>query len=111
MLSIRLTFKSNNVFPLTVEIETYRRELPSFSIRFNVDESLVSNPPGLADFNELTDVSEEYLDNFFASVFEDLAVHHYGTYLFLMPLEGDPYTVDFKLSLDFEIPGEVPTNK
>lgn len=92
-----------------VEFETYRRELPSFSIKFNVDESLVSNTPGLADFNELTDVSEEYLDGFFASVFEDLAVVHYGTFLFLMPKEDDPFTVEFKLSLDFGIPGEVPT--
>jgi len=92
-----------------VEVEVYRREIPSFSIQFTVDDSSSSNPPNLADYNELSDVSEEYLDNFFQSVFEDVQVRHDGTVLFVMVSEDDPYTVDFRMTLEFIIPGEVPT--
>mmetsp|Transcript_16357 Transcript_16357/g.41010 ORF Transcript_16357/g.41010 Transcript_16357/m.41010 type:complete len:424 (+) Transcript_16357:107-1378(+) len=90
-----------------VEVEKYRRDIPTFSIQFIVEDS--SNPPNLADYNELTDVSEEYLDNFFRTVFEDVKVVHDETALFLLPKENDPYTVEFKLTLEFVIPGEVPT--
>lgn len=92
-----------------VEVEVYRREVPSFSIQFNVENSSSSSAPNLADYNELTDVSEGYLDNFFRSVFEDIQVRHEGTVLFLMVSEDDPYTVDFRMTLEFIIPGEVPT--
>ena len=89
----------------------FQREVPSFSLQFTVDSSATSNDPGLADYNELTDVSEEYLDNFFKSVFEDVEVRHDGTALFLMVNEDDPFTVDYRVTLEFIIPGEVPTIK
>jgi len=92
-----------------VEVEVYRREVPSFSLQFIVDPSSSTNNPGLADYNELTDVSEEYLDSFFRSVFEDVQVRHDGTALFLMVDEDDPFTVDYRVTLEFIIPGEVPT--
>jgi len=92
-----------------VEVEIYRREIPSFSIKFEVEESSSDNLPNLADYNELSDVSEEYLDNFFRSVFEDVPVRHDGTALFVMVSEDDSYTVDFRMTLEFIIPGEVPT--
>jgi len=92
-----------------VEVEVYRREIPSFSIKFEVAESSSDNLPNLADYNELSDVSEEYLDNFFRSVFEDVPVRHDGTALFVMVSEDDSYTVDFRMTLEFIIPGEVPT--
>lgn len=90
-----------------VEVEVYRRDIPSFSVRFNIEDS--STLPNLADFNELSQVSEEYLDKFFGSVFEDLKVMHDDTSLYLMASEGDSFVVEFKLSLAFVIPGEVPT--
>jgi len=92
-----------------VEVEIYRREIPSFTIQFTVENSSSFSAPNLADYNELTDVSEGYLDNFFRSVFEDVQVRHEGTVLFLMVSEYDPYTVDFRMTLEFIIPGEVPT--
>lgn len=92
-----------------VEVEIYNREIPSFSIQFTVEDSSSSNLPNLADYNELSDVSEEYLDKFFRSVFEDVQVRHDGTVLFVMVSEDDPYTVDFRITLEFIIPGEVPT--
>jgi len=92
-----------------VEVEIYRREIPSFSVRFNIEDSSTSSPPNLADYNELSEVSEEYFDSFFRSVFEDVKVRHDGTVLFLMVSEDDPFTVDFKMTLEFIIPGEVPT--
>lgn len=94
-----------------MEVEVYRREVPSFSLQFIVDPSSSTNNPGLADYNELTDVSEEYLDSFFRSVFEDVQVRHDGTALFLMVDEDDPFTVDYRVTLEFIIPGEVPTIK
>lgn len=93
----------------TVDVEVYNRDIPSFSILFNVEDT--TSDPNLADFNELSQVSEEYLDKFFASVFEDAKVMHHGTSLFLNASESDSFVVDFKLTLDFEIPGEVPTIK
>ena len=63
----------------------------------------------MADYNELSEVSEEYLDSFFRSVFKDLQVRHDGTILFVSVNEDDPFTVDFVLTLAFIIPGEVPT--
>lgn len=94
-----------------MEVEIYRREIPSFSVRFNIEDSSTSSPPNLADYNELSEVSEEYFDSFFRSVFEDVKVRHDGTVLFLMVSEDDPFTVDFKMTLEFIIPGEVPTIK
>ena len=94
-----------------MEVEIYRREIPSITIQFTVEDSSSSNPPNLADYNELSDVSEEYLDNFFRSVFEDLQVRHDGTVLFVMVSEDDPFKVDFRITLEFIIPGEVPTIK
>ena len=87
----------------------YRRDIPSFSVRFNIEDS--STLPNSADFNELSQVSEEYLDKFFGSVFEDLKVMHDDTSLFLMASEGDSFVIEFKLNLAFVIPGEVPTIK
>mmetsp|Transcript_25828 Transcript_25828/g.60562 ORF Transcript_25828/g.60562 Transcript_25828/m.60562 type:complete len:471 (-) Transcript_25828:192-1604(-) len=92
-----------------VEVEIYRREVPSITIQFTVEDSSSSNYPNLADYNELSDVSEEYLDKFFRSVFEDVQVRHDGTVLFVMVSDDDPYTVDFRITLEFIIPGEVPT--
>lgn len=92
-----------------VEVEVYRREVPSFSIQFTVEDSSSGKPPNMADYNELSEVSEEYLDNFFRSVFEDVQVRHDGTILFVMVNEDDPFTVDFRMTLEFIIPGEVPT--
>jgi len=92
-----------------VEVEVYRREIPSFSIKFEVGETSSDDLPNLADYNELSDVSEEYLDNFFRSVFEDVPVRHAGTALFVMVSEDDSYTVDFRMTLEFIIPGQVPT--
>jgi len=89
-----------------VEVEIYKREIPSVTIQFT---SSSSDTPNLADYNELSDVCEEYLDKFFRSVFEDVQVVHDGTVLFVMVSEDDPYTVDFRITLEFIIPGEVPT--
>ena len=97
--------------PLPVEVEVYRRELPSLSIQFNIDDSSSSKSPNLADYNELSDVSEEYLHGFLTSAFEDVPVRHDGTVLFVAVKDGDPFTVDFTLTLEFIIPGEVPTIK
>jgi len=102
--------KSNGLEHFTpVDVEVYRREIPSFTLKFTVEDPSPENPPNLADYNELSDVSEEYLDGFFQSVFEDLKVMHHGTVVFLMVNEEDPYTVEYQVTLEFEIPGEVPT--
>jgi len=87
----------------------YRRELPSLSIQFNIEDSSSSKSPNLADYNELSDVSEEYLHGFLTSAFEDVPVRHDGTVLFVAVKDDDPFTVDFTLTLEFIIPGEVPT--
>eukprot|EP00532_Pseudo-nitzschia_australis_P013075 CAMPEP_0168227256 /NCGR_PEP_ID=MMETSP0140_2-20121125/13921_1 /TAXON_ID=44445 /ORGANISM="Pseudo-nitzschia australis, Strain 10249 10 AB" /LENGTH=435 /DNA_ID=CAMNT_0008158541 /DNA_START=23 /DNA_END=1330 /DNA_ORIENTATION=- len=92
-----------------VEVEVYRRELPSLSIQFNIEDSSSSKSPNLADYNELSDVSEEYLHGFLTSAFEDVPVRHDGTVLFVAVKDDDPFTVDFTLTLEFIIPGEVPT--
>mmetsp|Transcript_9648 Transcript_9648/g.23387 ORF Transcript_9648/g.23387 Transcript_9648/m.23387 type:complete len:431 (+) Transcript_9648:159-1451(+) len=92
-----------------VDVEVYRRELPSLEIQFNIDPSSGSATPNLADYNELSEVSEEYLDSFLSSAFEDVPVNHRGTGVFVMVNEDDPFTVDFKITLEFVIPGEVPT--
>ena len=94
-----------------MEVEVYRREIPSISIQFIVEDPSSSGLPNLADYNELSDVSEEYLDKFFRSVFEDVQVRHEGTVLFVMVSDDDPFTVDFRITLEFLIPGEVPTIK
>lgn len=102
--------KSNGLEHFTpVDVEVYRREIPSFTLKFTVEDPSPENPPNLADYNELSDVSEEYLDGFFQSVFEDLKVMHDGTVVFLMVNEEDPYTVEYQVTLEFQIPGEVPT--
>jgi hypothetical protein len=93
----------------TVEVEVYRRQVPKFSIHFTIEDPASSNPPNMADYNELSEVSEEYLDNFFRSVFEDLKVRHDGTILFVSVNDENPFTVDFVVTLEFIIPGEVPT--
>ena len=93
-----------------MDVEIYRREIPSITIQFTVEDSS-SNLPNLADYNELSDVSEEYFDKFFRSVFEDVQVRHHGTVLFVMVSDDDPYTLDFRITLEFIIPGEVPTIK
>jgi len=90
-----------------VDVEVYRRQIPKFSIHFAVEDT--AKPPNLADYNELSEVSEEYLDSFYRSVFKDLQVRHDGTILFVSVNEDDPFTVDFVVTLAFIIPGEVPT--
>ena len=92
-----------------VEVEVYRRQIPSFSIHFTVEDPSSSQSPNMADYNELSEVSEEYLDGFFRSVFEDIQVRHDGTILFVDVNEDDPFTIDFTLMLEFIIPSEVPT--
>mmetsp|Transcript_49934 Transcript_49934/g.53909 ORF Transcript_49934/g.53909 Transcript_49934/m.53909 type:complete len:524 (-) Transcript_49934:507-2078(-) len=90
-----------------VDVEVYRRQVPKFSIHFAIENT--DKPPNMADYNELSEVSEEYLDSFFRSVFKDLQVRHDGTILFVSVNEDDPFTVDFVVTLAFIIPGEVPT--
>lgn len=90
-----------------VDVEIYRRQIPSFSIHFNTDKT--DKPPNMADYNELSEVTEEYMDDFFSSVFEELGVRHDGTILFLSVNEENPFTVDLVVTLEFIIPGEVPT--
>jgi hypothetical protein len=102
-------FFQNNLPYRTVEVEVYRRQVPKFSIHFTIDDPSSGNPPNLADYNELSEVSEEYLDNFFRSVFEDIQVRHDGTILFVSVNDDNPFTVDFVVTLEFIIPGEVPT--
>ena len=93
-----------------MDVEVYRRDIPSFNVKFNIEDSTAL--PNLADLNELSQVSEEYLAKYFGSVFADLEkVMHHDTSLFLMPTESDSFVIDFKLNLAFEIPGEVPTIK
>jgi len=57
----------------------------------------------------LSVVSEEFLDGFFRSVFEDLPVGHSSTAVYALINEKEPFTVDFRVDLEFAIPGEVPT--
>jgi len=90
-----------------VDVEIYRRQIPKFSIHFTVEKT--DNPPNMADYNELSEVSEAYLDDFFRSVFEDLEVRHDGTVLFVSVNEENPFTVDLVVTLEFIIPGSVPT--
>lgn len=92
-----------------VEVEIYRREIPSFSIKFHVEDSTSSNLPNLANYNELSQVSEEYLHQSFQSLVEDVQVRHDGTVLFLEASEDDFFNVNFLLTLEFIIPGEVPS--
>jgi hypothetical protein len=90
-----------------VDVELFRRDIPSFSIQFELEDS--SSNHGLKNYNELSEVSEEYFHTFFKSVFKDVKViHHDGTALILMPSKNDPNTVEFKLTLEFIIPAEVP---
>lgn len=92
-----------------VNVEVYQRELPPLSIKFEIDHSSTSGSPTMGDYNELSDVAEEYLDGFLKTVFEDVPVRHDDTKLFITVSDEDQYTVEFKLVLDFLIPGEVPT--
>ena len=90
-----------------MDVELFRRDIPSFSIQFELEDSS-SKHRDLKNYNELSEVSEEYFHTFFKSVFKDAKVIHDGTALILMPSENDPNTVEFKLTLEFIIPGEVP---
>ena len=63
----------------------------------------------MADYNELSVVSEEFLDGAFTTVFEDIAVGLSGTAVYAVVNEEKPFTVDFRVTVEFVIPGEVPT--
>ncbi|KAG7358560.1 hypothetical protein IV203_015149 [Nitzschia inconspicua] len=90
-------------------VETFRRDVPDFTISYVIPSSRKAEIPQAADYNELSVVSEEFLDRMFGSVFEDLAVGHYGTAAYVMTNEGAPFLVSFRVTLDFTMPGEVPT--
>jgi hypothetical protein len=93
----------------TEEVEVFRREMPKFAIQYEVTSKRSADIPVMADYNELSVVSEEFLDGAFTTVFEDIAVGHYGTAVYAVVNEDQPFTVDFRVTVEFVIPGEVPT--
>lgn len=93
----------------TEDVETFKRAVPDFAINYVIASSRRAETPADADYNELSVVSEEFLDRMFGSVFEDLAVGHFGTAAYALINEETPYEVSFRVTLDFAIPGEVPT--
>ncbi|KAL3911097.1 MAG: hypothetical protein SGILL_007416, partial [Bacillariaceae sp.] len=90
-------------------VEKFRRDIPDFAISYVIPSTRSSEIPGDGDYNELSVVSEEFLDRSFKSVFEDMAVGHFGTAAYAMVNTGTPFTVDFRVTLEFGVPGEVPT--
>lgn len=90
-------------------METFRRNVPDFAISYVIVGSRKAEVPQEADYNELSVVSEEFFDRMFVSVFEDLAVGHFGTAVYALINEDTPFLVSFRVTLDFAIPGEVPT--
>jgi hypothetical protein len=98
------------IYCATVEVATvYKRDIPMFTVQFTIDGAMSRSTPVDGDYNELSVVSEEFLDSIFRSVFEDLEVTHDATRVFVMLGNDEPFTVDFEVSLDFIIPSEVPT--
>ncbi len=87
----------------------YKRDIPTFTLSYSIDGAMGRTTPQAGDYNELSVVSEEFLDSTFRSVFEDLEVTHDVTRVYVVLDNNDPFTVDFKVSLDFIIPSEVPT--
>jgi hypothetical protein len=96
-------------FFLTEGVETFRRDIPDFAISYAIPSTRSSEIPGDGDYNELAVVSEEFLDRSFRSVFEDMPVGHFGTAAYAMINTDTRFTVDFRVTLDFGVPGEVPT--
>lgn len=78
-------------------------------MQYTIDGATAKTNPQEGDYNELSVVSEEFLDSIFRSVFEDLQVRHDVTRVFLKLDENEPFTVDFEVSLDFIIPSDIPT--
>ena len=97
------------LFCIAENVEKFRRDIPDFSISYNIPSTRSSEIPGDGDYNELSVVSEEFLDRSFKSVFEDMAVGHFGTAAYAMINTDTPFTVDFRVTLEFGVPGEVPT--
>ena len=87
----------------------YKRNIPTFALQYTGDAAMTRTTPQAGDYNELSVVTEEFLDSTFRSVFEDLLVRHDVTRVFLLLGDDEPFTVDFKVSLDFLLPSEVPT--
>lgn len=87
----------------------YKRDVPPFTLEYTIDGKMGRSTPTEGDYNELSVVSEEFLDSVFRAVFEDLEVTHDATRVFVLLGNDEPFTVDFKARLDFVIPGEVPT--
>jgi hypothetical protein len=87
----------------------YKRDVPTFTVHYTVDAAMTKTTPLSGDYNELSVVSEEFLDSIFRSVFEDMPVRHDATRVFGMLNGQGPFTVDFEVSLDFIVPSEVPT--
>jgi hypothetical protein len=96
-------------FRPTEDVESFRRNVPDFAISYVIESSRRAETPQEADYNELSVVSEEFLDRMFGSVFEDLAVGHHDTAAYALINEDTPFLVNFLVTLDFAIPGEVPT--
>lgn len=94
---------------MTEDVETFRRNVPDFAISYVIARARRAQIPQEADYNELAVVSEEFLDRMFGSVFEDLAVGHFGTAAYALINENAPFLVSFRITLDFTMPGEVPT--
>jgi hypothetical protein len=96
-------------FRPTENVETIRKNVPDFAISYVIDSSRRSETLQEADYNELSVVSEEFLDRMFRSVFEDLAVEHHDTAAYALIDEDTPFLVSFRVTLDFVVPGEIPT--
>jgi hypothetical protein len=87
----------------------FRRNVPEFAISYVIDRSRRAETPQEADYNELAVVNEEFLDRMFVSIFEDLAVGHHGTAAYALINEDSPFLVNFRVILEFAVPGEIPT--
>ncbi|KAL3923607.1 MAG: hypothetical protein SGARI_006184, partial [Bacillariaceae sp.] len=57
--------------------EVFRRDIPDIAISYVIPSTRSSEIPVDGDYNELSVVSEEFLDRSFQSVFEDMPVGHF----------------------------------
>jgi hypothetical protein len=107
--SARIHFSPFDSFLTTEDVETFRKIVPDFGISYVIGRSRRAETPQEADYNELSVVSEEFLGRMFGSVFEGLAVGHFGTAAYASINEDTPFLVNFRVTLDFSVPGEIPT--
>jgi len=104
-----------------VAVDVYRRQIPKISVSFRMEDEpshhqQQRHTPIMVDYNELSQVSEDFVNHFFRTILEEeevqvRIVHEQGVHLFVSVNEDKPFVVDFVVTLAFVIPGQVPTVK